>query len=205
MNWLAENALPIWMGGAVALTMASIIYFQTRAKGAAIGIVGVLTITASLLLFNWWVETPREAVERTLYQLAATVESNDVPGTLAFLAPSAAPQLRKDVETLMPQVRIERARIIGTPQIELNASDDAASVICRGIVVAVNKQGGTKGGDNDRLWLTWVRHGDRWQLESYVSQKDWHAASEAYQRSAKRSTQLGIQDPGTLQEASPSH
>src|SRR5438094_496676 len=105
MNWLAENALPIWMGGAIALTMASIIYFQTRSKRAAMGILGVLAVTAAFLLFNWCVETPREAVERTLYELAATVESNDVPGTLAFLAPAATSQLRKDVETLMPQVR----------------------------------------------------------------------------------------------------
>jgi hypothetical protein len=182
MNWLAENALPIWMGGAVALTMASIVYFQTRAKGAAIGIVGVLTVTAALLLFNWWVETPREAVERTLYQLAATVESNDVPGTLAFLAPSAAPQLRKDVETLMPQVRIERARIIGTPQIEMYPNDAGATIQCRGIILAVNKRDGMKGGDDDRLVLEWERQGDRWFLKNYTSQKDWNAAVRQLQK-----------------------
>src|SRR5205809_396047 len=112
MNWLAENALPIWMGGAVALTMACIVFFQTRSKGSVYGILGVIVATAVLLLINWLIETPREAVERALYNLAATVETNDVPGTVAYLAPSANADLRKNVETLMPQVKIERARII---------------------------------------------------------------------------------------------
>ena len=76
-------------------------------------------MTAVLVLTSWLIETPREAVERTLYELAATVEANDVKGALSYLAPSADPQLRKDVETLMPLVRIDRARIIGTPEIDI--------------------------------------------------------------------------------------
>ena len=48
MNWLAENALPIWVGGAVALTMAFIVYLQTRTNGALLGIVAVIVVTAAL-------------------------------------------------------------------------------------------------------------------------------------------------------------
>ncbi len=176
MNWLAENALPIWMGGAVVLTMALIVYFQTRTNGALFGVLGVIAVVAGLLLINWLIETPREAVERTLYSLAATVEANDVAGALSYLAPSANAALRKDVETLMPLVRIERARIIGAPQTDMNPSGDAATVKCRGIMVAVNKQDGMKGGADDRLTLHWVRRGDRWLLESYTSLKDWNNA-----------------------------
>ncbi len=84
MNWLAENALPIWMGGAVALTMALIVFHQTRTNGALLGILGVIVITAALLLTERLIETPREAVERTLYSLAATVEANDVAGRSAI-------------------------------------------------------------------------------------------------------------------------
>src|ERR1700760_752950 len=119
MRWLAENALPIWVGGAIALTLAGVVYFQTRSKQAFYSILAVVAITAALLLYNWLVETPREAVEKALYRLAATVEANDVPGTLATLSPHTDAALRKDVETLMPQVHIEMARILGDPQIEL--------------------------------------------------------------------------------------
>jgi len=177
LTWLAENSLPIWMLGAIAFTMAVIVYFQTRSRGAFFGVFGVIAVTALLLLVNRLMETPREAVERSLYELAATVEANDVAGTLKFVAPSASAGLRSDVETLMPTVRIERARVIGTPQIELNETQDKATVQCRGIIIAVRRQDGMKGGDDDRLELNWVRSGDRWLLENYASQKDWDRAA----------------------------
>lgn len=164
------------MLGAIALTMAAIVYFQTRSRGAFFGVLGVLAVTALLLLVNRLIETPREAVERRLYEIAATVEVNDVAGTLKFLAPSASADLRSDVETLMPQVRIERARVIGTPQIELNATQDAATIQCRGIILAVRRQDGMKGGDDDRLELKWVYRNNQWLLESYASQKNWNRA-----------------------------
>jgi hypothetical protein len=189
MRWLAENALPIWFGGAIALTMASVVYFQTRAKGSLYGILGVISVTAALLLFNRLVETPREAAEHALYQLAATVEANDVPGALAQMAPSANPELRRDVETLMPQVRIERARVIGSPDVELSPDENSATIQCRGIILAVNKRDGMKGGGDDRMVLRWVRQGERWLLESYKSQKDWNGALRQVQKSSAGATQ----------------
>lgn len=178
MNWLAENSLAIWMAGAVALTMALVVYFQTRTNKALLGVFGVITITAALALVSWLLETPREAVERSLYSLAATVEANNVQGALSYLAPSAGRELRKDVEELMPLVRIERARIIGAPEIDLEGTlnPTSATVKCRGVILAVNKQDGMKGGADDQLSMKWVRRGDRWLVESYVSQKNWNRA-----------------------------
>jgi hypothetical protein len=178
MSWLAENALPIWMCGAVALTMAIIVYVQTRENKALAGVVLVMTVTAALLVVEWLMETPREAVERTLYDLAAVVESNDVAATLTYLAPTAGAELRRDVETLMPLVTIERARILSTPKIELeNAPEPASAVVeCRGFILAVVKRDGMKGGKEDHLTMTWIRRGDRWLLESYTSKRNWHRA-----------------------------
>jgi hypothetical protein len=175
MNWLAENTLTILMIGAVALAMAVFVYFQTRTNRALYGVLGVFLLTAVLVLTSWLIETPREAVERSLYNLAATVEANDVKGVLGFLAPSADPQLRKDVETLMPLVQIDRARIIETPEISLERVS-SATVKCRGVIFAVNKQDGMKGGADDHLVLKWVLRDKRWLLESYTSQKNWNRA-----------------------------
>ncbi|MCC7474022.1 MAG: hypothetical protein IT425_01395 [Pirellulales bacterium] len=176
MTWLAENSLPIWMAGALALTMAGIVYFQTRSRGSFYAVLGVIAVTAALLAVNRFVETPREAVERTLYELAAKVEANDVPGSLAYLAPNACKNVRADVETLMPQVRIERARIIGTPEIEMNSDGSTATIQCRGIILAVRRGDGMKGGGQDDMVLEWSRHGERWLLENYTSQKNWDHA-----------------------------
>ncbi len=76
----------------------------------------------------------------------------------------------------MPLVRVERARIIGAPQIDMDSNGNAATIHCRAIILAVHKQDGMKGGGDDRLVLQWVRRGDRWLLESYASQKNWNRA-----------------------------
>jgi hypothetical protein len=177
MNYLAENALPIWAVGAVALTMALIVYFQTRTNGPLLAIGAVIGIMAALLIAEHFVETPREAVERTLYELAATVERNDVEGALSYLASTADTQIRSDVETLMPFVKIERARVMGTPKIEVEegSNPDTATVTCRGLVIATVKNG-MKGGAEDELTMTWVRRGDRWLVEDYVAKKNWNRA-----------------------------
>jgi hypothetical protein len=178
MSWLAENALPIWVCGAIALTMAVIVYVQTRETKALVAVVVVMAITGALVIAESLMETPREAVERSLYELAAVVESNDVPGTLTYLAPTADQKIRSDVETLMPLVKIERARIMNTPQIELGTGSNPTSAVvqCRGFILAVDKRDGMKGGQEDHLTMTWIRQGDRWLLESYTSKRNWHRA-----------------------------
>ena len=78
----------------------------------------------------------------------------------------------------MPLVRIDRARIIGTPEIvvEGGANNGSATVKCRGVILAINKQDGMKGGADDHLVLKWVQRDNRWLLESYTSQKNWNRA-----------------------------
>jgi hypothetical protein len=178
VNWLVEGTLAIWMGGAVALTMALIVFVQTRTQGSMLGVLGVIAIVAVLLIASWLVVTPREAVEGSLYHLAATVEANDVQGAASYLASTADKEIREDIETLMPLVRIERARIIGTPEIEVEPGPNpvVATVKCRGVIMAVNKRDGMKGGAEDRVVMQWVRQGDRWLIESYASQKNWNQA-----------------------------
>jgi hypothetical protein len=178
MNYLAENALPIWAAGAIAVTLALIVYLQTRTTASLLAVGTLLAIAGVLLMAERLIETPREAVERTLYELAETVEANDVDGALRFLASTAPTQIRRDVETLMPLVEIERANIMGSPQIEVGPGDDpdSATVTCRGFIVATLKQNGMKGGDGDELTMTWVRVGDRWLVEDYVAKKRWNRA-----------------------------
>jgi hypothetical protein len=170
IEYLAENSLPIWMGGAVAFTMALVVYLQTRSNAALFSMVAVVALVATLLVTEWLIETPREAVERTLYELANMVERNDVPGTLAYMTPDAT--VRKDVATLMPLVNIERARVMGTPQIEMVRN--GAIVKCRGLIIATNKQNGMKGGAEDQVSFV-VRDG-RWRLKYYSSERNWHRA-----------------------------
>ncbi len=175
MNWLAENALPIWVCGAVALTMAAIVYLQMRTSGALLAVVLVTVVTSALLLAERLMETPREAVERALYELAAAVEANDVAAALTFLAPTVDPEIYDDVEKLMPTVRIERANVLQPIEIELdNASaPTSATVKCQGIIIAVDKKNGMKGGAQERVTMIWVRANERWLLERFLWHPNW--------------------------------
>jgi hypothetical protein len=176
MSWLAENALPIWVGGTVALTMALVVFYHTNRPKSLAAVAAVLVVTIALLALEQVIETPREAVERTLYELAARVEANDVAGALAYLAPTATPAIRDEIERQMPQVKIERARVIGTPKIEVSSDEQTATVKCRGLIIAVIKQNGMKGGAEDEVTLEFVRNAGRWQVDSYASKRNWDRA-----------------------------
>jgi len=178
MNWLAENALVVWAIGAIALTMAVIVYFQTGSRGSQYGIVAVVLVTAALLVTESMLETPREAVARTLDEIAAEVRSNDVPGVLSYISLSAA-SLRKEIETAMPLATIERAAILGTPQITVGPGDDPtqATVACRVFVHGTLKGGGHKGGEMAACNVIMSREGDRWLVTSYSADKDWRRAT----------------------------
>jgi len=178
MNFLAENALAIWMGGAVLLTMAGIAFAQLRTRGAFVALVAVIALTGTLLIVEHEIETPREAVERTLGELAATIEANDLPGVLAFIAPTAD-EVRKDAETLMPLVVVNKARVLGTPDVTVDesAQPPLATAKCQGFVDVTVRQNGVKGPYMDRVEIHFVATGDRWLIESYTPARDWHRAA----------------------------
>lgn len=177
MDYLAENALPIWVAGAVLLTMAGVAYGLRRDAASVAAIFAVVAITGALLAYEHFAETPREAVERTMYEMADVVEANDVAGALTYIAPGA-PQIRSDVETLMPQVRIERANIVGTPvtNVDLAATPPTAAVTCRGFVYGTLRRNGMTGGQPVELVINFVQDGDRWLVRDYTSPRDWRRA-----------------------------
>ena len=124
------------------------------------------------------IETPREAVERTLYELADAVENNDLATALSYVAPGAS-QIRSDVQTAMPLVRIDRANVMGTPvtTVDMSRQPPTATVSCKGFVHGTLKRNGMTGGEFAELVITFVQSGDRWLVEDYTSTKNWRRAA----------------------------
>lgn len=180
MNFLAENPLPIWVAAALLLTMAAIVYFQSGRAGALSAMAVIVVVAAALLAAEHFIETPREAVERTLYEMADVVEANDVQQALTYIAPGAS-TIRSDVEDLMPQVRIERANIMGSPvtNVDLATSPPTATVTCRGFVYGTLRRNGVTGGEAVDMVITFVQDGDRWLVQDYTSPRDWRRAVAA--------------------------
>jgi hypothetical protein len=173
MMWLAENELVIWIAGAVALTMALVVYWQTRSALAQGAVAAVVIITAALLVFERLVETPREAVERTLEEIVIAVRTNDMPGVLRNISRSAV-ALRADVEKAMPLVTIDRANTIGSILIDVDPNSPAqeATVKGRGFIHGTIRSNGMVAGQTAEFTVTFVREGDRWLLVDYAADKD---------------------------------
>jgi hypothetical protein len=178
INYLAENAIVIWMCGAVLVTMCGIVYYQTKASTALLAMLVAVLTTASLLVAERWIETPREAVVRSLQEIADAIEANDLPEVLSHIAPNATP-VRSDAEALMPLVKVNKANIVGTPEVTLNIATQplTATVVSQGFIDATLKKNGMKGGYLDRVTIEYVLDGDRWLIESYRADRNWHRAA----------------------------
>jgi hypothetical protein len=173
--WLFENPIAIWCGGAVLTALAIIVYLQLRTKGSLVAILGIVLATATLLVFERLIVTPREQVQQTLNDLATRIAVNDLPGVITFIEPGSM-AVRADAESLMPLVTVHRASILGTPEIavDMASSPPTATVDCQGLVDVTVKQNGIEGPYMDRVQIHFVREGECWLIDSYTPAKDWH-------------------------------
>lgn len=169
MNWFAEDPLPIWLFGALALTCAAIVYLQTRKNWALLGVIGVLAIVGLLTLAERLIVTPREAVEHTLYAILETIESDDLQGTLAFVS-SSATEVRADAESLMPKLDIIKARTLDLPVIEVQ-NEDQATATFKGFIQVKMKRSGHRGGYSDDITVQFKRENDHWLVAGYKPAK----------------------------------
>ncbi len=174
MSWIAENALMIWVIGAIALSLAGVIYWETRSPKAQAAIGIIVLITAALLVTEWLIETPREAVTRSLRELAAAVERNDVQGTLSYFSPQAT-KIRADIEKLMPEAEIQMARIIAGPEIEFDNPSQPTQAVAklRGAVNGKVKQTSLQGTVMDDVTVHLKFDGQRWLIDQCDTGRDW--------------------------------
>jgi len=174
VNWLFENALPIWVGGTVLVILALVICAQLRTLKSLLAVVAVVLCVVGLLLVEAIVVTPREAVKQTLDQVFAAVEANDLPAVLRLVSPQAA-QVRADAQTLMPSLKIEKANSAGTIKIDIVGSANPAVAVARfrAILSVTHKKTGMKGGYFDKLVVHFVWEKDRWLVQDFSATKDW--------------------------------
>ena len=175
INYLAENAIVIWMCGAVLVTMCGIVYYQTKAGTALLAMLVAVLTTASLLVAE---RLDRNAA-RSGRSYAARTRRHDRsqrPSRRAHVHSRRTRRtVRSDAETLMPLVKVNKANIIGTPEITLDlaAQPPTATVRCQGFVDVTLKKNGMKGGYLDRVTIEFVLDGDRWLIEDYTLDRNW--------------------------------
>jgi hypothetical protein len=167
MAMLTENPIAIAVAGALAATLAAVVFLARRTPGPLIALIAIAAITATMLIVERVVVTDREAVEASLEEVLAAIEANNVERVLAWIDPASA-RVRADVEALMPIVKVKTANAaavdvdISTPQ---NANCEF-----RAYLQGVH---GSSGVPliyvNQRVDLHWVKRADRWLISSYIA------------------------------------
>ena len=120
MEWLCENPLAIAMAGILLVTGAGVVYSQTRSFRSLMVMFVFAGATLLAVLLERAIKTTREQLTTTLYQLARSVEQDDLEATLAIIDANAV-KLRAEAEDWMPQLSFSKARITSTPEILISS------------------------------------------------------------------------------------
>lgn len=173
MTWLAEHALPIWIFGVVLVFLAWVTYLNLRTTKSLLLIPGAVALVAALLLAEWLIETPREAVLRRLYEMADVIEADDLPGTLTYISKSSG-EVRAEAETLMPVVEVETANVVEVPGIEVDmaANPPRADLLVHAFVNVTRRRDGMKQGIMDFLRVHFVLEDGQWVVQSYTVENE---------------------------------
>jgi hypothetical protein len=170
MTFFIENGLAIAVIGGLATTLALVIFTARRTGASLAGLGAALAATLVLLAIEWFVQSDREKIVAAAEQAYAAVEANDANGVLAVIDP-AATAMRSDVQTLMPLMKVEKARPLGTAEIVINEAANPPTAVSssRAYLDGVHVQSGARVAYfNQQVDLHWVKKGDEWLLNGYT-------------------------------------
>jgi hypothetical protein len=178
VDYFFENSLPIWICGALLVTIALVVYQQTRSRGALAAVLVAVLLTALGLVAEKLIVTPREAVEQTLYGLAAAIEADNLPAVLTYIAPNAA-EVRGDAEAIMPQLIVEKCRVASELVIEVDETAQPMTAVARfkALGDVTMKRNNMRGGYFDKVEIRFTRDPEgRWLVEGYTPARDLRGA-----------------------------
>jgi hypothetical protein len=170
MSFFIENGLAIAVIGGLATTLALVFFMARRTGGSLGGLAAAVGATLVLLAIEWFVQSDREQIESAAERVYGAVEANDVNDVLAVIDP-AATTMRSDVQTLMPLMKVEKARTLGTMKITIDDTTNPPTAVSssKAYLDGVHgKSGARVAYFNQQVDLKWVKRGDQWLLDGYT-------------------------------------
>ena len=118
MTWFIESPWPsVALGVGLELILA--IALVRSGRGIIIAaMVGVLALTAGLVVLERVVVTETEQVEDTLDEIATALTTNE-PSTVLALFSDKSPR-RAEVQSTLSRVRVSEAKVLGDLEVRLN-------------------------------------------------------------------------------------
>jgi hypothetical protein len=170
MTVFVENPVAIAVVGGLLACLAGIVFLARRTGAALLALAVVVAATLALLALERYLVSDREQVQKGVDGVLEAIESNDMAGVLAWVDPSAA-TIRADVQSLMSEIKVDKARSLGAvePEINSSVSPPTGAVTLRVFLDGVHGSSGMRVGYfNQRVDLRWVKRGDRWLIDGYT-------------------------------------
>jgi hypothetical protein len=171
MNFVFEQ--PFWVGFlGLALTLGLFVGWAYSARReAGIAALVVLGLTGILVVAGLTVETDREAVKRTLAQIAADVESNDLNRVLSHISPQAT-SIRAEAEAEFPRYRFDAVEIkwqlLEIDFEQSSAGEKRAHATFNVVVTGDLKSAGVGSQTIPRyVEVDFVKEGEAWKVAGY--------------------------------------
>lgn len=168
MSLFAENPLAIGLGGAALTALMLILLLQTARAAFLYATIGVVVLTAALLLNERRVVTEREQVKQTLFDIAAALEANDVERVMDHVSTSSA-GVRQQGQAAMKRVIIREVKI--KPNLTVQTAGDPpdkATAEFNVVVIGGDRQQTI---ENQRgAWffiVDFVKEGAGWKVVNY--------------------------------------
>ena len=149
-------------------TFFGLVFLARRSLLPLVGLGAVVLFTSLLLVTEMLIVTPREQVEVAIDDILDAIEANDVKGVLALVDPSAT-QVRTDVETLMPMVKVDDTGATAV-KIECEGREPTeATSTFQGRVRGVHAKSGIAVFYFDKVELHWTRSKGVWLLDDFTA------------------------------------
>ncbi len=119
MTWLTEDPTAVIVLGAITIALLAIVFFNTGRAAVLFGMFGTILLVGLLVLAEHLIVTDRERVEMTVYDVAKSLEANDLADVQSYLAADAT-RLHNQAVRYMSMVELQEVHITDGPDITVN-------------------------------------------------------------------------------------
>lgn len=170
MNMLLENTAGI---GIVGAALGGLLLFAAKQLGdrrlfyAAIGI-GFATLI--LCAISTLIDTEREKLTKTIYDVANAVRANDHQRALDYMHPNATPATQR-AKSELARFKFEEAKVTSIRMVTVNESTRPQTATTE-FVGRIKVKGdhtyyGMEGSGVRLMKVYWMKSGDRWLISDY--------------------------------------
>ena len=163
---LVEKPVTIVLAGGLIFAVLLMLGLQTGRRSVLTAAASVLAITCILLLVERLVESPREQLRRTLSEISAAVNRQDLPDLLSYVH-SSATGVREQATMHFNMYQLQEAAVTRIWNIDIKSKDTAQ------IDFTVRVTGGPRAADiaNETgfryVEAFFAKEGDKWKVTGY--------------------------------------